>query len=150
MFRSIRKFGAVLALLVTGCAGGRSAIPLNESTSLPDKDVYYVTTTMGEQLDFVTLESDGAVISGTVREVRERLVGQGDDERVESRSQYRDVRMPLSDVARIEVDKPGSKPLVLIAAGAAAIGGAFLIFSNGGDDATTGGGGGGKGPPDLP
>ena len=149
MYRSIRKFGAILALLVTGCAGGRSAIPLSESTSLPDKDVYYVTTTTGEQLDFVTLQSDGAMISGTVREVRERLVGQGEDERVESRSQYRDVRMPLSEVARIEIDKPGTKPIVLLAAGAAAVGGAFLIFSSGGDDASTTGGG-GKGPPDLP
>jgi hypothetical protein len=124
-------------------------IPLSEVTSPPDKDVYYVTTTSGEQLDFVTFESDGAVISGTVRDVRERLVGQGEDERVESRSQYREVRMPLSEVARIEIDKPGSSPALLLAAGAAAIGGAFLIFSGGEDDATTGGGG-GKGPPDLP
>jgi hypothetical protein len=149
MMRSIRRFGAIVMLAVTGCAGGRSVVPMSEVTSPPDRDVYYVTTTSGEELDFITLQSDGAVITGTVRDVKERLVGRGEDERVESSSQYRDVRLPLSDVARIEIDKPGSSPIVLLAAGAAALGGAFLIFSAGDDDAGDTGGG-GKGPPDLP
>ena len=148
MMMPIRRFGAVLALVVTGCASGRSVVPLSDVTSPPAREVYYVTTTGGEQLDFVTFKSDGATVTGTVREVQQRLVGHGDDERVESRSQYRDLSLPLRDIARIEVDKSGSNSLVLIAAGAVALGGAFLLL--GGDDPASEDGGGGKPPPDLP
>ena len=148
MIMKIRRFGALLALLVTGCASGRSMVPLGEVTSPPDRDVYYVTTTGGEEFDFVTFKSDGSNVTGTVREVQQRLVGHGKDERVESRSQYRDLSLPLRDIARIEVDKSSSNSLVLIAAGAVAIGGALLLFD--GNDPAPEDGGGGKPPPDLP
>ena len=69
MMMPIRRSGAILALLVTGCASGRSVVPLSDVTSPPDREVYYVTTTGGEQLDFVTFKSDGATVTGTVREV---------------------------------------------------------------------------------
>ena len=145
----LRRGGAILALLVTGCAGGRSLVPTSELTSPPDRDVYYVTTTRGEELDFIDLASDGMSLSGTVKEVQSRLVGQGEDARVESRSQYREVTMPLADVARVEIDNPGSSPWLLLAAGAAAVGGAFLLF--GGDDGTTpDDGDDGRDPPELP
>jgi len=150
MLMPIRRFGALLALFVTGCAGGRALVPLDEATSLPDRDVYYVTTVSGDELDFIELKSDGSNLSGTVRDVQSRVVGQGEDERVESRSQYRDVVLPLRDVARIEFDKPGSNPLLLVAAGAAAVAGAFLLFGNGEEPTTPDDDGGGRPPPDPP
>ncbi len=149
MLMPVRRFGAILALLVTGCAGGRSLVPMSEVTNPPDRDVYYVTTVSGEELNFITLQSDGSSLSGTVRDVQSRMIGQGESERVESRSQYRDVVMPLRDVARIEIDKPGSNPLLVIAAGAAIVGGAFFLFG-GTEEATTDDDGGGRPPPDPP
>ncbi|MDZ4804191.1 MAG: hypothetical protein SGI90_04950 [Candidatus Eisenbacteria bacterium] len=150
MTKVIRRFGAILALLVTGCAGGRSLVPLSELTTPPERDVYYVTAVSGEELEFITLTSDGLNVSGTVRDVQSRVVGRGEDERVESRSQYREVVLPLRDVARIEIDKPGSNPLLLVAAGAAVVGGAFLIFGGTEDTPVIDDGGGGRPPPDLP
>ena len=150
MTRWNRRVGAILALLVTGCASGRSLVPMSDVTDPPKRDVYYVTAVSGEELEFVTLTSDGTNLSGTVREVQSRVVGSGDDERVESRSQYREVVLPLRDVARIEIDKSGSNSLLLVAAGAAAVGGAFLLFGGGEDAPVDDDGGGGRPPPDLP
>lgn len=147
MFVRVKKLGAVLSLVaLTGCAG-RSVVPASRLTDPPKSDAYFVTTTSGSELEFVTLSSDGKALQGTVRTVQQRVVGRGDRERVESRNQYRDVTLPLADVVRVEVRKGAVNPLLLAAAGAVMVGGAYLAMRGSGDD---GSGGSGDGGGDIP
>jgi hypothetical protein len=150
MSSRIRKWGAVLSLFgLLGCAGGRAVVPVSELDHPSDEEAWYVITTGGEELEFVSLHSDGRALNGTVRTVQQRLVGQGEDERLESRNQYRELSLPLSDVARVEVRRGGTSPFALLGVAAVLIGGSFLLL--GGDDPPTGDDGGdGRKPPPLP
>lgn len=150
MSSRIRHWGALLALFgLAGCAGGRAVVPLSELDQASGEEAWYVITSGGEELEFVSLHSDGRTLNGTVRTVQQRLVGQGDDERLESRNQYRELSLPLTDVARVEVRRGGTSPFALLGAAAVLIGGSFLLL--GGDDPPAGSGGGdGREPPPLP
>lgn len=147
MFARVKKLGAVLSLAaLAGCAG-RSVVPAARLTDPPKSDAYFVTTTSGTELEFVTLTSDGSALQGTVRTVQQRVVGQGDRERVESRNQYRDVTLPLAEVVRVEIRKGAVSPMLLAAAGAAVVGGAYLAMRGSGDDPSNGSDDGGGGIP---
>jgi hypothetical protein len=150
MSSRFQKWGAVLSLVgLVGCAGGRAVVPVSELTEPSGEEAWYVITTGGDELEFISLKSDGRALNGTVRTVQQRLVGQGDDERLESRNQYREMSLPLSDVARVEVRRGGTSPFALLGAAAVLIGGSFLLL--GGDDPPAGGtGGDGREPPPLP
>lgn len=146
----MRQWGAVFALLgLFGCAGGRAVVPISELDRPSDEEAWFVITSNGEELEFVSLQSDGEALNGTVRTVQQRLVGQGTDERLESRNQYREVSLPLADVARVEVRRGGTSPFFLLAAGAVAVGGGLLLLG-GRDPAPVDPGGNGREPPPLP
>jgi hypothetical protein len=139
---TVKKLGAVLALLgLSGCAG-RTVVPLSDLTDPPDSESYFVTTQSGEQYEFVTLAATGDTLAGTVRIVKQRVVGDGSEERVEERNQYREMLLPTSQVSRVEIPKGGPSKVVLAAAGAAAIGSVVYLLSRGDEEAPDDGGGG--------
>jgi len=140
---------AVLALVLASC-GGRTALPIEDLDHAPTHEEYFVTTTSGEELDFVTLKVGDGQLQGTVRTVQKRVTGQGDEERMEVRNQYREVSYPLTDIRSVEVRKAGpDRSLVLAAAGAVVAVGVYAILNSSNDNGNGGGSGtgGGKGPP---
>ncbi len=144
--------GLVLPLVLTGCAG-RTAIPVEDLAAAPARDEYFVTTTAGEELDFVSLSVSEGSLKGTVRTIQKRVTGQGDNERMEVRNQYREAAIPLSEVRSVEVRKGGPDASVILAvAGAAVAAGVYAILSSGNDDGSGNGDGtgGGREPPPLP
>lgn len=149
MSLKIKNLCGLLALLaLSGCAG-RTVVPMADLTDPPDSESYFVTTQQGEELEFVTFRASADSLQGTVRTVRQRVVGHGDDERVEARNQYREVALPLSEVQRVEIRKSGPPGLVLAAASAVAVGGVYLLLNKGEEDPPVDDGGGGRPPPDI-
>jgi hypothetical protein len=149
MSLNFKRLGAVLALTgLTACAG-RTVVPMADLADPPKSESYFVTTQAGEQYEFVTFRAEGDTLLGTIRIVKQRVVGQGESERVEERNQYREVAIPTSQVSRVEIQKSGPPRLLLAAAGAAALGGVYLLL-NKSDDEPVDTGGGGRPPIDFP
>jgi hypothetical protein len=149
MSLKIKNLCALCALLAfAGCAG-RSVIPMADLTDPPESESYFVTTQQGEELEFVTFRATADSLQGTVRTVKQRVVGHGDDERVEARNQYREMALPLSAVQRVEVARNGPPSLVLAAASAVAVGGVYLLLNKSDEEPPIDDGGGGRPPPDI-
>jgi hypothetical protein len=148
MLLKSKKLGAFFALMsLTACAG-RTVLPASDYASPPRSESYFVTTQAGEQYEFVTFRAEGDTLLGTVRIVKQHVVGQGAGERVEQRNLYREVALPVSHVQKVEVAKDGPPKLLIAAAGAVAVGGIYMLL-NKSEEEPVDPGGGGRPPIDL-
>ena len=131
----------VAGLAFTGCAG-RQELSRGELTDPPRSDSYFVITDRGEELEFIRMKAADDTLAGTIRTTRKRMVGTGERERMEVQNEYREVRLPLAEVRRVEIAGGHRTGLLYAVVGAIAAGGAYFILNRpeSAKSPTTGGG----------
>ena len=142
-----RPIAAMLAfalLCVFGCAG-TTQLDREDLADPPEAETYHVSTRDGHKLDFIALHMEEESLVGTVRHTATEVTGEGANQRTSVTNRYEEMRIPWSDVIRVDADtKHGGSSSLLLAGGAIVVGAAaFLLLSgNSGTQPTTGGGGG--------
>ena len=143
--RPIAAFMAFAFVCSFGCAG-TTQLDRADLVDPPQADVYHVSTRDGHILDFIACHMEEDSLVGTVRHTETQMTGEGAAARTSVTNRYEEVKIPWSDVVRVEANtKHGGSAELLLAGGAIVVGAvAFLLLSGGTDTQPTTGGGGGK------
>ena len=123
----------VAALLAsTGCGGGRQVLEREDLVNPAPAKTYLVTTKSGDQLTLISLHLEGDALVGTQRVTVIEQVGTGETGRENVTNRYEEVRLPWSEVARVEADRgKGADHSLVFAAGAIVVGvAAFLVLTS--------------------
>jgi hypothetical protein len=143
--RPIALMLAFAVLFMFGCAG-TTQLDREDLADPPQAETYHVSTRDGHKLDFIALHMEEDSLVGTVRHTSTEVTGEGAAQRTSVTNRYEEMRIPWSDVVRVDADtKHGGSASLLLAGGAIVAGAvAFLLLSGNSGTEPTGGGGGGK------